>query len=249
MTSPDSTAPLIGLIVPPASGEVPSDAAKLYPHRARFIARGLALPAISTAGYDSVIDTVTARAIELADAGAQVISLMGTSLSFYRGANFNRELVRAMTTATGLPATTMSQAVVRGLRNVGARRIAVATAYTDDVNARLRDFLLAEGFEVRSISGLGMTDVIGVGEVTGDTLMAIARDAFAKDPTAQAILISCGGLKTLGIIEALEAQFGVPVVSSSPAGFWDVVQLANVDPLVSGAGRLFRQRAPAVESH
>jgi arylmalonate decarboxylase len=249
MTSSIATAPLIGLIVPPASGEVPGDAWELYADRARFIARGLALPAISTAGYDTVIDSVTARAIELADAGAQAISLMGTSLSFYRGADFNHELIDAMTAATGLPSTTMSRAVIRGLRNVGAQRVAVATAYTDDVNERLSAFLQAEGFEVTFIKGLGMTDVIGVGEVTGDTLTAVARDVFTEDTTAQALLISCGGLKTLGIIEALEARLGVPVVSSSPAGFWDVAQMAQVDPLVDGFGQLFRRRALAAELH
>lgn len=243
MRTDASMPPVVGLIVPPASGKVPDDGEMLYPNRARFIARGLALPAISTMGYDSVIDSVTAKAVELADAGAKAISLMGTSLSFYRGADFNRQLISAIATATGLPSTTMSSAVVRALRTVGAGRVALATAYTDDVNARLISFLQAEGFEIDAVKGLAMTDVVGVGDVPPDTLTALAQEVFAQAGTAQAVLISCGGLKTLGILEALEARLGVPVISSSPAGFWDVVQLAHIDPVADGFGQLFHRRA------
>jgi maleate cis-trans isomerase len=48
-----------------------------------------------------------------------------------------------------------------------------------------------------------------------------------------------GGLLTLDILAPLERRLGVPVVSSSPAGFWDVVQRAGIDPRVPGYGRLF----------
>jgi len=62
------------------------------------------------------------------------------------------------------------------------------------------------------------------------------------------VLISCGGLKTLGILEALEARLGVPVISSSAAGFWDVVQLGNIDPAANGFGKLFRRYPPRAAS-
>ena len=67
----------------------------------------------------------------LAQEGAAAITLMGTSLSFYRGAAFNRELTQRIALASGRPAVTMSTAVIEGLRNVGGRRLAVATAYNE----------------------------------------------------------------------------------------------------------------------
>ena len=90
---------------------------------------------------------------------------------------------------------------------------------------------------------LSITDIIGVGEVAPDTLTILAEAVFAESDAAQGVLISCGGLKTLDILEALEARLGVPVISSSPAGFWDAVQLVNVDPLAHGSGQLFRRRS------
>jgi arylmalonate decarboxylase len=60
------------------------------------------------------------------------------------------------------------------------------------------------------------------------------------DRFADGILISCGGLLTLDIIAALESKLGVPVITSSPAGFWDVVKLSGKDATAVGFGRLFR---------
>ena len=88
----DSNAPRIGLIVPPATGEVPFEGPALYGSRIAFHARGLGLGSVTPAGYDEVIESVVGHARALAEQDMRAISLMGTSLSFYRGAGFTREL-------------------------------------------------------------------------------------------------------------------------------------------------------------
>ncbi|MCJ0763691.1 aspartate/glutamate racemase family protein [Variovorax terrae] len=245
----DST-PTLGLIVPPASGAVPGDAARLYGSRVRFIARGLGLGEISPSGFNTVIDTVLDKARELRDAGAQAISLMGTSISFYRGAAFTEELRQAMQQATGLPCTTMSHAIVEALRALGLRRVAVATSYIDELNDRLVDYLSGAGFEVTAIRGLSITGVQAVGDVPPQTLIELATSVYRENPAADGIFISCGGLLTLDVIPALEASLGVPAASSSPAGFWNVMKVAGLEPGADGFGRLFsparqRQADPA----
>ena len=82
--------------------------------------------------------------------------VIGTSLTFYRGFEAHERLLEKLRAATGLPVSTMSQAVVDGLNSFGARRIAVATAYADDVNQRLKAFLSAYGFEVLALEGFGL---------------------------------------------------------------------------------------------
>ena len=231
--------PTIGLIVPPAGGTVPQDAALLYGDRVRFIARGLGIGAVSPTGFNPVIDQVLDKARELRDAGAQAISLMGTSISFYRGAAFTEDLRAAMQDATGLPCTTMSHAIVAALRALGMQRVAVATSYIDELNDRLVDYLTAAGFEVTAIRGLSITGVKEVGEVTPQTLLDLSGAVYAQDPSADGVFISCGGLLTLDVISPLEARLGRPATASSPAGFWDVMRLAGLDPASAGYGRLF----------
>ena len=92
--------PCIGLVVPPAHGQVPQDGPALYGDRYNFIARGLGIGGVSPEGFAPVVDTIVDRAVELRKAGAETISMMGTSISFYRGPEFTESLRRAMEEAT-----------------------------------------------------------------------------------------------------------------------------------------------------
>jgi arylmalonate decarboxylase len=234
-----SAEPTIGLIVPTAAGEVPADGPKLYPEGVRFVAAGLGLQRLTPEGYDSVVDRVGDLARDLAGRGVQAVALMGTSLSFYKGHAFNDQLKDTMRAATGLPATTMSTGVVEGLRAMGVRRVAVGTAYVDEVNNRLRQFLLDSGFEVGAVQGLGI-DVVGEARnVSEADLVALGQRVLAHSPGADGILISCGGLRTLGVTIPLEAATGLPVISSTPAAFWSAVRLVRHSGQAPGYGRLF----------
>ncbi len=73
----------------------------------------------------------------------------------------------------------MSNAIVRGLRALGVRRVAVATAYIDEVNARLGAYLADSHLVATTIRGLAITGVAEVAEVSTDTLVALARRSIA----------------------------------------------------------------------
>ena len=233
------TPPCIGLIVPPAHGDVPQDGPDLYGRRYRFLARGLGIGSVSPTGFAPVIDTVLDRARELRAAGAEAISLMGTSISFYRGPEFTESLRAAMQEATGVPCTTMSHAIVAALRRLGIQRVAVATSYIDELNEKLAAYLAHAGFTVTAIEGMSITGVKEVGEVSTQALVDLSKKVHASDSSADGIFISCGGLLTLDAIRQLEGDLGLPVTASSPAGFWDVVRLGGWDPRSPGFGRLF----------
>src|SRR5688572_26170064 len=150
----------LGLIFPPLDYPIPPDAKRLYPKGVEFLGDGVGLPGgMTLAGYDEAIPRVIPVAQALAKRGARAISVFGSSLTFYKGAKFNEELTQKVTSATGLPATTQSNGLVDGLRTVNARRVGVATAYTDVVTDRLKAFLQEHGFEVTSTRGLGFERV------------------------------------------------------------------------------------------
>lgn len=232
--------PCIGLIVPPAHGQVPPDAQPLYGERYHFIARGLGIGGISPRGFAQVMDSIVDKARELQAAGAQAISLMGTSISFYRGAAFTDQLRDALEQATGLPCTTMSHAIVSALKTLGVQRVAVATSYIDELNEHLVSYLHGQGIEVTAIEGLGIELVNGPSEVPTSQLVELSERVFRRSPGAQGVFMSCGGLITLDAIDALEASLGVPAIASSPSGFWDLVRRGGWDPRSERGGRLFR---------
>ena len=187
------TRPLLGLIAPPADYPVPPEGLALYDANIRFTVVGLGLEKMTPEGYDSVIDKIVPAAVELKKRGVTAIDLLGTSLTFYRGAAFNEKLLADIRKATGLKATSMSTAVVDGLRAVGAKRVAAATAYNEEVNRRLNTFLGESGFEVVAMKGLGLEAIGDPGKVTQDTLQKFSGDVFRQASKADALLVSCGG--------------------------------------------------------
>jgi arylmalonate decarboxylase len=237
-----TTLPLLGLIAPPSPYPVPEEARTLYGSEVRFSTVGLGLLTMTPAGYDSVIDKIVPAAEKLAEEGSKAILLLGTSLTFYRGAAFNHELTEKIRKATNLPATTMSTAIVEGLKAVGSRRLAIATAYNDEVNRRLKDFLAENGFEVLALKGLGLEKTGVAGTISHERLQEFSAGVFKSAPGADALLISCGGLRTLEILVPLEEETGVPVVSSTPHALWAGVRLLGLSGRLSGNGRLLEKQ-------
>ena len=228
--------PALGLIFPPLNYPIPPDAKLLYPAGVRFLGNGVGLPGgMTPQGYDEAIPRVLPAAQELAAQGAKVISVFGSSLTFYKGAKFNDELIRQVAIATGRPATTQSNGLVDGLRTANARRVAVATAYTDVVTERLKIFLEEHGFQVTFARGLGY-ERIPEGAATQEILFKLGADVYANSKMADALVVSCGALRTLELIVPLETQIKVPVVSSTPHGLMNGVRLLGVSPRAIGYG-------------
>ena len=229
----------LGLIFPPLDYPIPPDAKRLYPTGVTFLGDGVGLPGgMTLAGYDEAIPRVIPVAQALAKRGAAVISVFGSSLTFYKGAKFNADLVAQVTKATGVPATTQSNGLIDGLKTVNARRVGVATAYTDVVNERLKIFLEEHGFEVTFIKGLGYTSV-PEGAATEKILTDLGTEVYANSGKADAVVMSCGALRTLDVIVPLEDRIKVPVVSSTPHGLMNGVRLLGVNPRVRGFGMAF----------
>jgi arylmalonate decarboxylase len=226
--------PTVGLIFPPANYPMPPEVHKMYPSGIRFLGIGVGLPSMTPEGYDSVIDKIVPSALELKKQGANVISVFGSSLTFYKGVAFNKQLSDAVTKATGLPATTQTNGLVEGLRLAGARRLAIATAYNEEVTSRLVAFMRESGFEVVKAKGLGIA--LNIPQAAQDGLEDFSAGVKESAPSADALLVSCGGLHTLDLLVPLEKRCKVPVVSSQPHGLWNVVKLLGVNARVEGYG-------------
>jgi len=144
---------------------------------------------------------------------------------------------------TGGPVITTSAAIVAALRALGAKRLSVATPYAQALNDHETHFLQDHGFTVDWLAGLG----IGAGgpqeypRIAETPLAAVAdhaRAAFVQG--SDALLITCTDFPTLPIVPALEAELGVPVVTSNQATFWAMLRAAGIDDRFDTYGRLLR---------
>jgi arylmalonate decarboxylase len=237
--------PVLGLIFPPSTRGIPEEGVAMYGETLRFVVTGLGIERVAPGSFDAALERIPAAAERLAAAGADAIELTGTSLTFYKGEAFNRQLCESVQRASGLEATTMSNAVIEGLKAVGARRVAVATAYKEEVNDRLRMFLLEHGLEPLAIAGMGLEVMEDVHRVGQQQLLEFCAAVNAATPGADSLLVSCGGLRTLEIIAPLEARTGVPVISSMPHGLWAGARLAGLSGVAPGFGSLLSKEYKA----
>lgn len=235
----------IGLVVPFSTDKVPVEGPLMYPD-VTFIPRGVGVRALTPEGYDSAWDGILPAAKELAQRGdLDAIMVIGTSLTFYRGYDAHQKLLEQLRAETGLPVSTMSEAIVDGLRSVGAKRVAVATAYSDLVNDRLADFLRRSGFEVSSMRGFGILEFGGAERQSEQDIIDLSGRAIGDAKAADAVLISCGGLMTLNCAAPLERQHGIPVVTSTQSAFWKALRLAGDSGHVPDHGSMLAQDEPA----
>jgi arylmalonate decarboxylase len=230
----------IGLVVPFAADKVPFEGPIMYPG-VRFVPRGVGVRALTPEGYDPAWNGILPAAEYLTTQGVDAIMVIGTSLTFYRGPDAHDRLLERLREKTGLPVSTMSQSIIDGLREVGAKRVAVATAYTEIVNRRLKELLAAAGVEVLSLECFDLLDFGGPSKKSEADIIALSDAAIANGEGAEAILISCGGLRTLGVAEPLEASHAIPVVSSATAAFWAAMRLVGESGHLSGYGQLFER--------
>src|ERR1700733_6687962 len=236
-TLAQSAEPTLGLIFP-VTRPIPPEGLAMYPSGVRFITFALHLKTLTPEGYDAVLDRIGPAGEKLAAQGANAVVLMGTSLSFYKGAAFNQRLTEILKKATGLPVTTMSTGVIEGLKTVGAKQVVAATAYDMEVNRRLETFLKESGFEVLGVKGLGIEKVEDVDRVTQDGLLKFCVGVRETQPKANAILVSCGGLRTLEILAPLEQQGHIPAVSSTPHALRAGVRLLGLSGRAPGFGTM-----------
>jgi len=230
----------IGLVVPHAENRVPAEGPIMYPG-VTFIPRGVGVRALTPEGYDAAWDAIVPAAQELAGQDVAAIMVIGTSLTFYRGYEAHQQLLGTLRAGTGLPVSTMSEAIVEGLKSVGAQRPAVATAYSDLVNDRLSAFLVRAGFDVQSMKGFGLTGFGSAAQQSEADIIRLSGEAIGAARAADAVLISCGGLKTLGCAVPLEARYGIPVVTSTQSAFWMALRLAGASGQLPGHGRMLGQ--------
>lgn len=127
--------------------------------------------------------------------------------------------------------------VVDALRELGAKKLVVGTPYLDEINAAEAEALIARGFEVLDIQGLNLTTGIEFGRVTPDYWKTFAREI--DRPDADAIFLSCGGIRSLEVADEIEQATGKPIITSNQAQFWGCLRRAGVRDEIKGFGQIF----------
>ncbi len=139
----------------------------------------------------------------------------------------------------GLAASNPISAARAAFESLGAKRIAVVTPYTADVTAPIIRFFTDGGLEVSAVGSFLESSDHVVAKIS-EASVADGVRAMAAQGGCDAVFVSCTSLRAFGIIEALESELGIPVVSSNLAFTWHLLRLAGVEDQLAGLGALMR---------
>lgn len=227
----------VGLLVPSSNTTVEPEFYRVLPDDVTLHTARLYITRIEPDSISETAEDLERASSYLATADVDVIVLGTTAPSFIKGAGYDRQLIAQITEATGKPATTTSTAMLEALTALGVRRVALGSAYTDQVNGIAADFLEANGFEVVGLEGLGYVDNLQVGRLDVET--AYETGCRVDSAQADAVLLACTNWQSMAIIDRLEKKLGKPVISTTQASVWAALKALGRGGEVSGHGRLF----------
>ena len=175
-----------------------------------------------------------ASATLLPDGSLDVVCYACTSGSIVMGEDrVHRELKRGNPNAKP---TSLIAGVIKALRELGVKSLAVATPYLDEINRLEATYLEAAGFDVVNIEGLNVERDSDMVRITPEYLAEFAQSVDRK--SADCLFFSCGAMRSLGIVAELEARLSKPVVVSNQAMIWDTWRMAGIADRVQGYGQL-----------
>jgi len=244
MTRPTVANPKrIGMLTPSSNTVLEPYTARLFMpyvdtvtvHFSRFRLTDISLSDDSIKQFDH--DTIVEAALRLAEAKVDYIVWNGTSAAWL-GMEHDQALCTRITEESDITVTSTMQAFARAIDRLKARRLALVTPYTSDIQAAIIRRYKEQGFEIVHETHLGDTGNFSFANYTVDEIKAHAMKAAESRPDT--ILIVCTNFRGASVAAEVETYMDVPVLDSVAVTAWHSLLEVGVDPgEVAGWGRVF----------
>lgn len=146
------------------------------------------------------------------------------------------ELVKS--TAHTEAVTNPLTATFEALRALGVTRLGLVSPYIEEVAGPLKATFEKRGLIVPHAVTFGESSEARVARINEDSLRNAAYRIVEKGKV-DAIFMSCTNLRTLSVIAPLEAEIGIPVLSSNQTLTWHLARLGGLAAAKPQFGRLW----------
>ncbi len=226
----------VGLIVPSSNTTMEEEFRGWIPYGVSLHTARISLKKVNLEELRAMKGEVERAASLLADAKVDVIVYGCTTGSLVGGKGYDEEIKDSIEKVTGIRAVVTATAVLEALRELKAKKISVITPYIDEVNKKEKEFLEVNGFEVIDIKGLQIEDNVEIGKLQPESVYRLAKSVNLD--SADALFISCTNLRTFEVIDYLEVDLGIPVISSNSATLWSTLRALGIHESIIGLGTL-----------
>lgn len=181
-------------------------------------------------------------ATRLADCEPDLIMYSCTASTVVSGRAHDLALMAKLSDVTQVPCYTTTDAIVRALAAVNARRIAIVSPYPKQIDDLERAFFEDCGLEVFDTRSFGIADNRELADPSPGEVYRLARSAITG--SVDALLISCLAMRSHYIAGQLEQDLGIPVITSATATLWAALRAAGVWDAIHGYGSLLELQTP-----
>ncbi|MEK7214432.1 MAG: hypothetical protein AAB289_02400 [Chloroflexota bacterium] len=191
------------------------------------------------AAYDAAVVRAEKAVGELASRHPDVLLQLGLPTIVTKGWGQEEVYRQRMAKITSIPLVTSIGASIDAMRALTMKRIAVMNPFTDYING-IPEYLHQAGIEVVGHSALrAVYDHDFEIEPTAVTYRAV-RALRNAHPDCDGIWVTGASTPVAAIIDEMERDLGIPVVTNLQALIWAGLKTARLDPSeVQGFGQLF----------
>jgi maleate isomerase len=185
---------------------------------------------------------------ELSDARVDAILYACLIAVMAQGAGAHEEVEArladvARDNGASMPVISSAGALLRALRRLSARRVAIVTPYVEELTRLVVGYLDAHEIDVVDAISLHVSDNVAVGRLDPEDLIPLARRLDTAE--ADAVVISaCVQMPSLPVIATVERELGIPVLSAASATVFDLLDSLELGMRVPEAGSLLAVERP-----
>lgn len=180
---------------------------------------------MAPAAYAEMLKHVDRAVDELACALADVYLYACLSTSLTQPEGWDESFAGDHAERLERPFVTASQAVVGYLNAQRFADVAIVSPYPPHLDRLVPGYLSRRGITVRQSATLNIDDIREVGNLDPVQVYRLAKKT--RSDGIDALVVLATDLPTIDIVEALEADVGVPVVTTNQALTWAGVKLLN----------------------
>lgn len=225
----------LGLTIPSANAVIESEFNKMVPTGISVHASRMWLTADTEDQIKNLINYAEKTSQLLAHAGVDVIGFGCTTGSLIQGIGYDKEIIDIIQSVTGIQATTTTTAVISALQQLKTKKLTLVTPYPDWLTNKVIEFLEEQGYSILSFKSLGCEGP-EIMDISPETVYNLVRQTVV--PGIDGIFISCTGFRSIEVLSAIEADMGLPVISSNQALLWNMLRVKGFKTKITGFGTL-----------
>lgn len=231
---------VVGMINPTMRPGMTEEVIRLLPEGIGVIPLFLNITRGTRDEFESVMSAYEAEIERLVPQEPDVIHPNGAPPFMVHGYDGEAKIVRRWRRKYGIPIFTAGQNHVRAMKALNVKSFVGATYFTGNINRTFARYFEDAGFKVRAMAGIDVA-FDKVQELSGEQIYEHIKRSFLESKGGDAIYMLGSGWRSLGIVETLERDLGVPVVHPVTARVWEFQKRLHVHEPRPGYGVLLSE--------